>query len=109
MGQLRLEFIKREHGISENEFLTFDALRQASQCVGRVIRSKLDYGLMIFADSRYARSDRRRKLPRWIQERLREDCIGVSTDMAVEIAAKFVKQMAQPHDKREEIGFTMLN
>ena len=31
--------------------LLFDALRQAAQCVRRVIRSKLDYGLMIFADS----------------------------------------------------------
>jgi hypothetical protein len=28
--------------------------RQAAQCVGRVIRSKADYGMMIFADKRYA-------------------------------------------------------
>ena len=27
--------------------------RQAAQCVGRVIRSKADYGMMIFADKRY--------------------------------------------------------
>lgn len=26
--------------------------RQAAQCVGRVIRSKADYGMMIFADKR---------------------------------------------------------
>lgn len=30
--------------IRDNDFLTFDALRQAAQCVGRVIRSKRDYG-----------------------------------------------------------------
>ncbi len=36
--------------IRENDFLTFDAMRQAAQCVGRVLRGKTDYGLMIFAD-----------------------------------------------------------
>ncbi len=30
--------------IKENDYLTFDAIRQAAQCVGRVIRSKADYG-----------------------------------------------------------------
>ena len=35
--------------IEEQEFLNFDAMRHASQCVGRVIRSKKDYGIMIFA------------------------------------------------------------
>lgn len=30
--------------------------RQAAQCVGRVIRSKADYGMMIFADKRYVLS-----------------------------------------------------
>ena len=49
--QARLEYLSETFGITDNEFLTFDALRQASQCVGRVIRSKMDYGLMIFADS----------------------------------------------------------
>ena len=33
----------------ENDYLAFDAVRQAAQCVGRVIRSKADYGLMVFA------------------------------------------------------------
>ena len=37
--------------------------RQAAQCVGRVIRSKADYGLMVFADKRYQRHDKRDKLP----------------------------------------------
>ena len=45
-----LELLTVALQIPENDFLTFDALRQTSQCVGRVIRSKMDYGLMIFAD-----------------------------------------------------------
>ena len=36
--------------IKENDFLTFDAMRHAAQCVGRAIRGKTDYGIMIFAD-----------------------------------------------------------
>lgn len=43
-------YLKDHLGIEEKEFLTFDALRQASQCIGRVIRNKTDYGLMILAD-----------------------------------------------------------
>lgn len=39
--------------------MTFDAIRQCAQCIGRVIRSKTDYGLVILADSRYNRHDKR--------------------------------------------------
>lgn len=40
------------HPEQENDYLAFDAVRQAAQCVGRVIRSKADYGLMVFAGAR---------------------------------------------------------
>jgi len=46
----RLEFLRDVHHIKENDFLTFDAMRHAAQCVGRVLRGKTDYGLMVFAD-----------------------------------------------------------
>src|SRR5690606_25627519 len=59
----RLEFLRSQYSIRENEFLTFDAMRNAAQCVGRVIRGKSDYGLMVFADKRYNRLDKRGKLP----------------------------------------------
>ena len=42
--------MRDKYQIRENDFLTFDAMRQAAQCVGRVIRGKTDYGMMIFAD-----------------------------------------------------------
>ncbi|XP_022727975.1 DNA repair helicase XPD isoform X2 [Durio zibethinus] len=51
----RLEYLRDTFQIKEGDFLTFDALRQAAQCVGRVIRSKADYGMMIFADKRWKR------------------------------------------------------
>ena len=40
----RLDYLRKKYNIHENDFLTFDALRQTSQCIGRVIRSKTDYG-----------------------------------------------------------------
>jgi len=46
----RLEYLRENFDIRESDFLTFDAMRHAAQCVGRVIRGKTDYGIMIFAD-----------------------------------------------------------
>jgi DNA excision repair protein ERCC-2 len=42
--------MRDEFRVKENDFLNFDAMRHAAQCVGRVIRGKNDYGLMIFSD-----------------------------------------------------------
>lgn len=60
--------------------------RQAAQCVGRVIRSKSDYGMMIFADKRYNRYDKRSKLPSWILGFLKDAHLNMSTDMALHVA-----------------------
>lgn len=75
--------LQEHYKVPENEFLTFDAMRQAAQCVGRVIRSKADYGLMIFADSRYSRLDKRQKLPEWIIKHLHTAHLSLPTDAAV--------------------------
>lgn len=95
----RLEYLRETFQIKEGDFLTFDALRQAAQCVGRVIRSKADYGMMIFADKRYSRHDKRSKLPGWILSHLRDAHLNLSTDMAMHIAREFLRKMAQPYDK----------
>lgn len=39
----RLEFLREKYQIREGDFLTFDAMRTAAQCVGRVIRGKPFY------------------------------------------------------------------
>lgn len=95
----RLEFLQTQHQIREQDFLNFDALRQVSQCVGRVIRSKLDYGLMIFADTRYNRHDKRTKLPKWILQFLGEGQKNLSTDTAIGQVKHFLRVMAQPVDQ----------
>ncbi|KAL7554735.1 hypothetical protein ACHAWF_018562 [Thalassiosira exigua] len=95
----RLEYLQVQYQIREQDFLNFDALRQASQCVGRVIRSKVDYGLMIFADSRYNRHDKRSKLPKWILQFLGDGQLNLSTDTAIGQVKHFLRIMAQPVDQ----------
>mmetsp|Transcript_2113 Transcript_2113/g.5512 ORF Transcript_2113/g.5512 Transcript_2113/m.5512 type:complete len:790 (+) Transcript_2113:23-2392(+) len=92
----RLEYLAETCQISEADFITFDAMRQAAQCAGRVIRGKTDYGLIIFADSRYNRIDKRNKLPQWIRTHLTDEHLNLSTDMGVCISRRFLKRMAQP-------------
>lgn len=75
----RLEYLRETFQIKEQDFLSFDAVRQAAQCVGRVIRSKADYGLMVFADKRYNSHDKRGKLPGWITTHLKVGKLGRST------------------------------
>ena len=104
----RLEYLKQTFGIDEKEFMTFDAMRQCAQCVGRVIRSKLDYGMMVFADTRFAYADKRKKLPRWIQTHIGAEAMSLSVDSAVTAAKQFMKQMAQPHDRSDDIGVSLL-
>lgn len=94
----RLDFMRDKYQIKDNDFLTFDALRQSAQCVGRVIRSKTDYGLVILADSRYNRQDKRSKFPTWITQFIQESSLNLSTEVAVSQVKTFLKEMSQPID-----------
>lgn len=100
----RLEFLRENFQIRENEFLTFDAMRTAAQCVGRVIRGKSDYGIMVFADSRYGRHDKRSKIPSWITSQLKESYVNLSSETAVQISKDFLKNISQPFPKESQLG-----
>ncbi|KND01119.1 DNA repair helicase (rad3) [Spizellomyces punctatus DAOM BR117] len=102
----RLEYLRDNSKIRENDFLTFDAMRHGAQCVGRVLRGKTDYGLMVFADKRFARIDKRNKLPKWITAGMTESCLNLSTDMAVAMAKKFLRTMAQPFE-HNQVGVSL--
>ncbi|ORY68075.1 hypothetical protein BCR35DRAFT_269945 [Leucosporidium creatinivorum] len=92
----RLEYLRDAYRIRENDFLTFDAMRHAAQCVGRVLRGKTDYGLMVFADKRFAKADKRAKLPKWIGSYIKDSDTNLSSDMAIAHSKKFLRAMAQP-------------
>ncbi len=94
----RLEYLRETFQLNENDYLAFDAVRQSAQCVGRVIRSKADYGLMVFADKRYMRHDKRSKLPTWITSNLKDAHMNLSTDMLMHVVRDFMRNMAQPYD-----------
>lgn len=104
----RLEYLRETFQVKESDYLAFDAIRQAAQCVGRVIRSKADYGLMVFADKRYQRGDKRDKLPKWITSNLKDSNVNLSTDMLISIARDFMREMAQPVETGQ-VGKSLLS
>ncbi|CAF4067225.1 unnamed protein product [Rotaria sp. Silwood2] len=106
--QARLDYLRENFHIRENDFLTFDAMRHAAQCVGRVLRGKSDYGIMIFADKRFVRSDKRQKIPKWIQEYLSDSLANLSIEECVQIVKKWLKDMAQPLRQEDQLGISLL-
>lgn len=91
----RLGFLKEKYGLDEREFLSFDAMRQVAQCCGRAIRSKSDYAVLILADKRYLSTDKKEKLPGWIKQHLAPVTTNLSTDIAVQVAANFLRRTSK--------------
>ncbi|KAF8350712.1 hypothetical protein F5887DRAFT_940553 [Amanita rubescens] len=105
----RLEYLRDAYRIRESEFLGFDAMRNAAQCVGRVLRGKTDWGLMVFADKRFARADKRAKLPRWINQYITEAASNLSTDMAISLSKLFMRTISQnPNENQTGISLWTL-
>ncbi|KAF8654119.1 hypothetical protein AX16_003651 [Volvariella volvacea WC 439] len=105
----RLEYLRDAYRIRESEFLGFDAMRNAAQCVGRVLRGKTDWGLMVFADKRFARSDKRAKLPRWINQYITETASNLSTDMAITLSKLFMRTISQnPNENQTGVSLWTL-
>jgi len=98
----RLEFLRETYRIRENDFLSFDAMRHAAQCLGRVLRGKDDYGIMVLADRRFQK--KRTQLPKWIGQAMTDAETNQSVDMAVSAAKRFLRMMAQPYDRDDGEG-----
>ncbi|KAK9466326.1 hypothetical protein V1512DRAFT_209188 [Lipomyces arxii] len=101
----RLEFLREHYHIRENDFLSFDAMRHAAQCLGRVLRGKDDYGIMVLADKRF--SKKRTQLPKWINQAILDSDVNLSTDMAIAAAKKFLRTMAQPLSSKDQEGVSV--
>ncbi|CAB4058350.1 ERCC2 [Lepeophtheirus salmonis] len=86
----RLEYLRDEFQIRENDFLTFDAMRHAAQY------------------KRFGRNDKKSKLPKWIQEHLGDDVCNLSTEEAMMISKKWLRQMAQPFNREDQLGISLL-
>jgi hypothetical protein len=105
----RLAFLRDTLQIKESDFLTFDAMRQAAQCVGRIIRSKKDYGVIVFADKRYGSADKRSKLPQWVLQFLPDSHLSVAADASVHLTRSFIKSMSQSRPLNEGLGKSLLS
>lgn len=121
-----MEYLRDAYRIRESEFLGFDAMRNAAQCVGRVLRGKTDWGLMVFADKvslterrvnasllycfqRFARADKRAKLPRWINQYITETASNLSTDMALTLSKLFMRTISQnPNENQTGVSLWTL-
>lgn len=103
----RLEFMRDHFQIRENDFLSFDAMRHAAQCLGRVLRGKDDYGIMVLADKRFNR--KKNQLPKWIAQALNDADTNLSTDMALATARKFLRSLAQPANPKDQEGVSVWN
>lgn len=71
-------------------------MRQAAQCAGRVIRNKNDYGIVVFADKRFARAKLRSKLPKWIAQFLNRESLDLDTGSVMMEVRAFLLDMSQP-------------
>jgi DNA excision repair protein ERCC-2 len=100
----RLQFMRENYHIHENDFLSFDAMRHAAQCLGRVLRGKDDYGIMVLADRRFQR--KRTQLPKWINQALPEADTNLSVDQATAVAKKFLKTMSIPYPAKLQEGIS---
>lgn len=89
-------------------------------------RIQTDYGCMVFADKvgkrsdndtcafvdlgltqqRFARSDKRAKLPKWINQYIADTATNLSTDMAIVMTKRFLRSMAQPFE-HDQTGVSM--
>lgn len=101
----RLQFLRETYHIEERDFLSFDAMRHAAQCLGRVLRGKDDYGIMVLADRRFAR--KKAQLPKWIAQAIMDSDVNLSTDMAVASAKKFLRTLAQPANPADQEGVSV--
>jgi len=105
----RLDYLRTKIQLREADFLTFDAMRQTAQCLGRAIRSKSDYGIMILADRRFGRSEKYSKLPKWLRDNLSSASTNLSVEESLAISKKFLRQMAQPFPREDQIGISLLD
>ena len=63
--------------------------------------------MMVFADMRYQRHDKRDKLPTWITSHLKDAHLNLSTDMLLHVARQFMRAMGQPYN-RLDVGKSLL-
>ena len=63
-----------------------------------------DYGVIVFADRRFARPDKRNKLPGWVQDALEPGMTALAVDTAASQVDEFLRAMSVPWTAEERAG-----
>ena len=106
----RIRFmVERKQIVDRNEFFEFDTMRQCAQCLGRVMRRKNDYGLMILADSRFTRPGKYEKLPEWIKKCLDIQNINITYEAVFHASSNFYRRMGAPFELNRKYYKTELD
>jgi DNA excision repair protein ERCC-2 len=87
-------FLEEKFKITKNDFIEFDAMRQTCQCLGRVMRGKSDYGIMIMVDKRFAQNSKLDKMPKWIKQQMDKSSVNITCETAISIVRDFFRKMA---------------
>ncbi|CAE6505762.1 unnamed protein product [Rhizoctonia solani] len=101
----RLEYLRDAYRIRESEFLGFDAMRNAAQCK-YLLLTQAQLTNQLHSSQRFARADKRSKLPRWINQYITESASNLSTDMALVQSKLFMRTISQSHDT-EQTGISL--
>ncbi len=58
------------HTLTGKQWYQQEAIRTVNQSIGRVIRHKNDYGIIILADERYTWDTNKKQMSLWVRESL---------------------------------------
>jgi DNA excision repair protein ERCC-2 len=101
----RTEYLENKLGINQKEYVLYDAMKQTAQCLGRVFRGKMDYGLLILADSRY-NEEKISVLPKWIKNHVKPENLKLHSNIAIPLAKKFFSDMSKDYTIPKDIYYT---
>lgn len=93
--EARSQFLEAKFGIAKKEFLMFNSVRLAMQTCNKILNSKQDYCITIFADVRYDKPSANAMFPRWISQWIARDQRNQSVDDAIEQAKRFYLDMTR--------------
>ena len=97
----RADFLDLKFQIRKDEFLAFNSVRHTMQCCNKILNSKSDYAITIFADMRYDRPNVGVKLPKWVDKLITKNERNQSVDDAIEQAKRFFMDMTKPRPPAE--------
>lgn len=104
----RTEFLEKHYGVTQKQFVVFDAMKQTAQCLGRVVRGKMDYGIMVLADRRFT-DEKLAALPKWIRSFLKPENTDLQLNLGIALVKKFFVEMAKKPVIKSDFYYTQNN